>query len=97
MFIVYKTTNKINKKFYIGVHCLEAKKSHKTYFGSGKLIKLALKKYGRENFVVETKPELITLSFYLYQQSMQQRDIQIVNFKNNFNFCVCLYLIELFY
>ena len=73
MFIVYKTTNKINKKFYIGVHCLEAKKSHKTYFGSGKLIKLALKKYGRENFVVETLFEFNDL------KSALDKEKEIVN------------------
>lgn len=48
---VYKTTNLINGKIYVG-----QKKSDKfvpTYFGSGALIKNALKKYGRDNFKVE--------------------------------------------
>lgn len=44
--IIYKTTNLINGKIYIGFD------SHNNpeYFGSGKLIKMALKKYGTSNF-----------------------------------------------
>lgn len=47
---VYKTTNLINGKIYVG-----QKKSDKfvpTYFGSGTLIRRALKKYGESNFDV---------------------------------------------
>lgn len=44
--IIYKTTNLINGKIYIG----QDKKNNPSYYGSGlKLIK-AIKKYGRENF-----------------------------------------------
>lgn len=48
---IYETTNLINGKKYIG-----QKKSSKfipSYKGSGKLIELALNKYGRDNFSVE--------------------------------------------
>lgn len=49
---IYKTTNKINGKIYIG-----QKKSSKflgnRYLGSGKKLKLAVQKYGKENFEVE--------------------------------------------
>jgi group I intron endonuclease len=44
---IYKTTNLINGKFYIGQHKGDWDYS---YFGSGKLIKRAIKKYGVENF-----------------------------------------------
>jgi group I intron endonuclease len=48
-FYLYKTTNLINNKFYIGVHA-----SHKehdlNYFGSGVAINRAIEKYGIENF-----------------------------------------------
>lgn len=44
---IYLTTNLINNKKYIG----QSKHNNKNYLGSGKLLKLAIKKYGRENFV----------------------------------------------
>ena len=52
MYYVYKITNKINGKFYIG------KRKHITpykdsYMGSGKQIQFAIKKYGRLNFTKE--------------------------------------------
>jgi len=44
---VYLTTNKVNGKKYIGM----CKNTHeKKYLGSGKLLKEAIKKYGKENF-----------------------------------------------
>lgn len=46
--IVYKTTNLMNNKIYIGVH--STNDIHDNYIGTGKLIKLAIKKYGRNNF-----------------------------------------------
>ena len=47
--IIYKTTNLINGKIYVG------KDSHNNsnYFGSGKYIWNAIKKYGKENFKKE--------------------------------------------
>jgi group I intron endonuclease len=50
-FIIYKTTNLINGKIYIGQHCTSANDG---YLGSGKIINLAIKKYGKRNFMRET-------------------------------------------
>jgi group I intron endonuclease len=47
--IIYKTVNAINGKFYIG----QDTNNNPKYLGSGTLIKLAIKKYGRENFQKE--------------------------------------------
>ena len=46
---VYKTINLVNGKIYIGVH----KENGRKYYGSGVLIKRAIKKYGKENFKVD--------------------------------------------
>ena len=45
---IYITTNKINGKIYIGQH--KAVQYDSNYLGSGKRIKSAFKKYGKENF-----------------------------------------------
>ncbi|AEO93589.1 homing endonuclease [Bacillus phage G] len=47
---VYMTTNKINGKKYIGMH---KGKDSDSYLGSGKLIKQAIEKNGKENFTRE--------------------------------------------
>jgi len=47
-FFVYKTTNMINGKFYIGKH--ETTKIDDEYLGSGSILKQAIEKYGINNF-----------------------------------------------
>jgi len=46
---IYKTTNLINNKIYVGQHYSK----RKNYIGSGTLLKEEIKKYGKENFYCE--------------------------------------------
>ena len=47
--IIYKTTNLINGKIYVG----KDKKENPAYYGSGIVLRQAIKKYGKENFKKE--------------------------------------------
>lgn len=70
---IYKTTNIVNNKIYIG-----QKKSPKflgdSYLGSGKKLKIAISKYGRENFKVELLEEINCL------EDMDVREIYWISF-----------------
>lgn len=50
-YTIYKTTNKVNQKFYIGKH--QTVDINDDYLGSGVLLKEAILKYGKENFQKE--------------------------------------------
>jgi group I intron endonuclease len=49
---IYKTTNIITNKIYIGQHMMKINENKK-YFGSGKLLKRSIKKHGIKNFKTE--------------------------------------------
>lgn len=79
-FIVYKTTNKINGKFYIGKH--QTTDLNDGYFGSGKLLKRAIKKYGKENFLSEI------LHVFQTEEEMNQKEKELVIIgKMSYNLC----------
>jgi len=70
---IYLTTNKINGKKYIGM----CKNTHREkYIGSGKLLKQAIKKYGKENFDRVILQECETLD------ELSQSEIFWINFYN---------------
>ena len=54
-YIIYKITNQINGKYYIGRHA--TKDVNDSYMGSGVGIKNAIAKYGKENFIKEVIAE----------------------------------------
>lgn len=68
---VYKTTNLINNKIYIGVH--STYELDDGYLGSGKLLRKAIEKYGRENF----KKEI--LDFFNSKDECFDFESQLVN------------------
>lgn len=49
VFTVYKITNLLNSRYYLGVH--ETTNPNDDYLGSGIVIKRAVKKYGKHNFI----------------------------------------------
>jgi GIY-YIG catalytic domain/NUMOD3 motif len=71
VFTFYKITNKINQKYYFGVH--ETNISDDDYFGSGVAIKKAILKYGKENFTKQV------LEIFETEQEAYQKEYQIVN------------------
>jgi group I intron endonuclease len=74
-YIVYKITNQLNNRYYIGSH--RTKKLHDHYMGSGKIIKEAIQKYGVENF----KREYIFFAFD--KKSMSWAEEQLVSTQDN--------------
>lgn len=50
-YLLYKLTNTINGKFYIGVH--QTLDENDSYFGSGYRLRAAIRKYGKHNFIKE--------------------------------------------
>lgn len=78
---VYKIINLINNKIYIGISRKNSINSI-NYFGSGKAIKLAIKKYGKENFKKEIIEENINFK-YSDLQRLEKYYIKKLNSKEN--------------
>jgi len=70
---IYKTTNNINGKIYIGKHYSKVK----NYLGSGVILKLAIKKYGRKNFSVEI------IEYCIDKKILSEREIYWIEYFNS--------------
>ena len=68
---LYKITNLINNKIYIGIHSTD--NLDDGYMGSSKILKQSIRKRGLENF----KKEI--LEFYPDRGSLREAEAQIVN------------------
>lgn len=71
----YKTTNLINGKYYYGIRSTDKRPETDNYFGSGKALKHAIQKYGKENF----KKEII--ADYLTRKEASDHEKQVVTFE----------------
>ncbi len=78
---LYKTTNLINNRYYIGVHKtwlnsnFGTERSTDNYLGSGIMILKAIDKYGRENFKVEILEE------FDLEEDAYNRENEIITWK----------------
>jgi group I intron endonuclease len=72
--VIYKITNKINGKIYIGKRVLcERDFMNSNYWGSGKFIKRAIAKYGKNNFMREVICECASI------EDMNKQEIFYIN------------------
>lgn len=81
-YILYRITNKVNKKFYIGVH--KTKDINDEYYGSGHKIKKAIEKYGKENFTKEIL-HVFTNAKKAFKKEKEIVNEELVKNKNCYN------------
>lgn len=84
-YTIYRITNIINNKIYIGKH--QTSTLNDNYFGSGKLINAAIKKYGLESF----KKEILYI--FTTEDEMNEKEKEIVTEEfckreDTYNLCV---------
>jgi hypothetical protein len=68
---IYKTTNKINGKYYVGMHSTD--NLNDGYLGSGYKLRRSINKHGGENFKIEI------LEFLSNRSSLKVREKELVN------------------
>ena len=79
-YTIYKITNKLNGKFYIGKH--QTKDLNDGYMGSGKILKRAIEKHGMDNFQKEI------LFIFDNEQEMNDKEKELVTLHEmSYNLC----------
>ena len=68
---IYKTSNLLNNKFYIGMHSTE--NIEDGYIGSGTILWHAIKKYGKSNFITEI------IEYLPNREDLKDREKEIIN------------------
>lgn len=83
---IYQITNQINGKKYIGSSKKDPKDNW-SYYGSGKLIKQAIEKYGKENFtkeiLIESKSNIKELEKQYLERVNAKQNPQYYNMTND--------------
>ena len=67
---IYKTTNIINSKFYVGMHSTDNLEDG--YLGSGKRLWRSIKKYGKEHFKIEI------LEFFGSREDLKNKEEELI-------------------
>jgi hypothetical protein len=80
-YTIYKTTNLVNGKFYIGKH--KTKDLSDGYVGSGKLLKYAINKHGLENF----HTEILHMCKSEKEMNILERILVVPDTETNYNLC----------
>lgn len=80
-YLIYKTTNLINGKFYIGKH--QTNDLNDGYVGSGKLLKRAIAKYGPDSF----KTEIIELCTTEAHMNIAEKIYVVTDSEVSYNLC----------
>ena len=79
-YTIYKITNNLNGKFYIGKH--QTKDLNDGYMGSGRLIRRAIQKYGKSNFTKEI------LHVFQTEEEMNAKEKELVVIsEQSYNLC----------
>jgi len=77
-YTIYRTTNLINGKFYVGMH--QTNNLEDNYLGSGKLLRYAIMKYGINSFrkeilhVFDSREAMLTKEAEIVDEAFLQRD-----------------------
>jgi hypothetical protein len=80
---IYRITNKINNKIYIG----QSIHSRNGYFGSGPIIKSAIKKYGKNNFKKDIIWSGTTTREILNEMEIYYIELENTLSPNGYNIC----------
>jgi len=80
-YIIYKTTNLINGKYYIGKH--QTNDLNDGYVGSGKYLKRAINKYGIHNF----HTEIIEIYDEEWKMNIAEKILVVIDSEISYNLC----------